>query len=283
MKNRYAQVAPETFRSWLIPVITLFYGLAALCGVTGAICLLMPGSVSVLVEDLMAGGITEASAVRTWKLIHVVITVIAFVWPGILAVGYGIALCGQPGKGLVMLCNVFEWLLKIIKVIVIALIMLLIYRLIRYAVLVLPKDEGMYLLYAMFVSEALMLIAAGTLLVLLRRFLNCICDSAASIADTLENARLSERSIPGFAATGFLVFGLLSAFFGLDRMFTMIIVQGYRTSYYAFLVAEHPLMLMSGAAMILSALGNLLSGIYLFIYKRKSEKLYHSFRQNLLK
>lgn len=277
------QIAPETFRSWLIPVATLFYSLAALCGLAGVVCLLMPGSLGILVEDLMAGGITESSAVTTWKLIHVVLTVIAFAWPGIFAAGYIMALRGQPGKGLIMLCNVFEVVLKIIKAIVIVLVALFVFRLIRYIILVLPKDEGMYLLYAMFVSEALMLIVSGTLLVLLRRFLNCICDSAASIADTLENARLTERSIPGFAATGFLIFGLLSVFFGLDRMFTMIIVQEYRSSHYAFLTAEHPLLLLSGAAMVLGALGNLFSGIYLFVFKHKGEKLYYRFRQNMMK
>ena len=282
MKNRYVQVAPETFHSWLIPVATVLYCLAALCGAAGVAYLVMPGSVGILVEDLMAGGITEASAIRTWKLIHVVITMIAFAWPAVLSVGYVQTLRRQPGRGLIMLCGVFEWLVKILKALKTVLIVIFIYRVIRYAVLVLPKNEGMYYLYAMFVSEALMLIIAGTLYVLLQRFLNCICDSAASIADTLENARLSSCSIPGFAATGFLVFGLIGLFFGLDRIFTMIIVEEYRSSHYAFLTAAHPLLILSGAAMVLGALGNLFSGIYLFAFKRKSEKLYHRFRQNLM-
>jgi hypothetical protein len=283
MKNRYMRVEPEKFHSWLIPTATFFYGLAALLGLGGVICMLIPGSVGILVEDLVAGGITEASAIRAWKLIHVVLTVIAFAWPALFVTGYMLTIRKQPGKGLILLCNVLEGLLKLIKGIVIVLLVILVYRVIRYAVLVLPKDEGMYLLYAMFVSEALMLIVAGTLFVLLRRFLNSVCDSAASIADTLENARLSERSIPGFAATGFLIFGLVSLFFGLDRVFTMIIVQGYRSSHYAFLTAEHPLLLLSGGAMISSALGGFLSAIYLFGFKRKSEKMYHSFRRDLMK
>ncbi len=283
MKDRYMPVAPETFHSRLIPAATFFYGLAALLGLAGVVCILIPESVGVLVEDLVAGGITEASAIRTWKLIHVVLTVIAFVWPTVFAAGYILVLRKQPGKGLIMLCGVFEWLVKILKALKTVLIVIFIYRVIRYAVLVLPKNEGMYYLYAMFVSEALMLIIVGTLYVLLQRFLNCICDSAASIADTLENARLSERSIPGFAATGFVIFSLIGAFFGLDRMFTMIIVQGYRSSHYAFLTAQHPLLLLSGAAMISSALGGLLSAIYLFGFKSKSEKKYHSFRRDLMK
>ena len=141
----------------------------------------------------------------------------------------------------------------------------------------------MYLLYAMFVSEALMLIISGTLYVMLCRFLDSLCDSAASVADTLENSRLSGKAIPKFAATGFLVFGLLSLFFGLDRMFTMTIVQEYRSSHYAFLTAEHPLLILSGGALILGALGNILSAFYLYGFKRKSEKLYHNLRQDLLK
>ncbi len=245
--------------------------------------MLMPGSIAVLTEDLIAGGITESSAIRTWKLIHIIITVIAFACPSLMAVGYGFALREQPGKGLVMLCDVFEWLLKIVKLIAKVLIVVFIYRVIRYAVLVLPKDEGMYLLYAMFVSEALMLIIAGTLYVMLCRFLNCLCDSAAGIADTLENSRLSGRSIPGFAATGFLIFGLLALFFGLDRIFTMVIVQEYRSSYYAFLTTQHPLLLLSGASLTLGSLGNMLSAFYLYGFKRKSEKLYHMLRQNSIK
>ena len=279
MKNRYVQVEPKTFRSWLFPVATVFFGLAALCGLAGVVCMVLPGSIDAMVDDMIAGGITEASAVRTWKLIHIIITVIAFACPSLMAIGYGLVLRKQPGKGLVMLCDVLEWALKFIKLIVKTLIVILIYRLIRYAVLVLPKNEGMYLLYAMLVSEALMLIVAGTLYVVLCRFLNSLCDSAASIADTLENSRLTGRSIPRFAATGFLVFGLLSAVFGLDRVFTMVIVQEYRSSYYAFLTAEHPLLLLSGAALIFGALGNVLSSFYLYGFKRKSEKLYHELCQ----
>lgn len=283
MKERYVSIRREQFHSWLIPVATVCFALAALCGLAGTVCMAIPGAVGVMVEDLMAGGITEVSAVRTWKMIHIILTVIAFAFPALLTAGYGLALRGQSGKGLIMLCDVFEWVLKIVKVIAKILLVILIYRLIRYAVLVLPKNEGMYLLYAMLVSEALMLIVAGTLYVLLCRFLNSLCDSAASIADTMENGRLSGKSIPKFAATGFLVFGLLSAFFGLDRMFTMIIVQGYRSSHYAFLTAEHPLLLLSGAAMILGALGSVFSAFYLYGFKRKSEKLYHSYTQDLMK
>ena len=283
VKNRYMQLDPKIFQSWLIPVATVFYGMAALFGLAGVVCMVLPGSVSAMVEDLVAGGITEASAVRTWKLIHIVLTFAACAFPALMAVGYGCVLRGRPGKGLIMLCDAFEWVLKIVNGIAVALIVILVYRLIRYAGWVLPKHEGMDLRYAMLVSEALMLIIVGTLFVMLRRFLDCICDSAASIADTLENGRLGTRSIPGFTATGFLVFGLLALLFGLDRMFTMVIVQEYRSSHYAVLTAEHPLMILSGASLTLGALGNAFSAFYLYGFKRKSEKLYHSFRQNLMK
>lgn len=281
MKNSYVPVEPKTFYSWLIPVATALYGIAALCGLAGCVSMLLPGSLNALVEDLVAGGITEASAIRTWKLIHVILTVIAFAAPFALTVGYGFAVCKQPGKGLVMLCDIFEWALKIIKIIAKVLIVVLIFRIVRYALQVLPKDEGMYLMYAMLVSEALMLIVAGTLYVLLSHFLDRFCDSAASIADTLENGRLSGRSIPKYAATGFLLFGLLALFFGLDRMYTMVIVQEYRSSHYAFLMAEHPLMILSGAALIAGALGNILSAFYLYGFKRKSEKIYHTHKEKL--
>lgn len=283
MENRYVQVKPGIFRSWLIPAATVFYGLAALSGLVGTVCMLLPGGIDAMVADLIAGGITEASAIRTWKVIHIILTVAAFVCPGLMTAGYSFVLRNQPGKGLVMLCDVFEWLLKIIKVIKKVLLVVLVYRVIRYVIWALPKNEGMYYLYAMFVSEALMLIIAGTLYVMLCRFLDSFCDSAASIADTLENGRLSGRSIPKFAATGFLIFGLLCALFGLDRMFTMVIVQEYRSSHYAFLTAEHPMLLLSGGALTLGALGNLFSAIYLYGFKRKSEKLYHSFQQHSIK
>ena len=282
MNNRYVQIEPAAFRNWLIPAAAVFYGFAVLCGLAGVLIMLMPGSIAVLTEDLIAGGITEASAVRTWRLIHIIVTVLAFAFPAVLTAGYTFAISNRPGKGLVMLCDVFEWLLKAVRIIAKVLIVVFLYRLIRYTVSVLPKNEGMYLLYAMFVSEALMLIIVGTLYVMLCRFMDCLCDSAASIADTMENSRLSGHSIPGFAATGFLVFGLLSLLFGLDRIFTMVIVQEYRSSYYGFLTAEHPLLLLSGASLVLGSLGSLLSAFYLFGFKRKSEKLYHELRQNVL-
>ena len=100
MQNRYVPVEPKTFRSWLIPAATALYAIAALCGLAGCISMLLPGSLNALVEDLIAGGITEASAIRTWKLIHVVLTVIAFACPSLMAVAYGFALRNRPGAAL---------------------------------------------------------------------------------------------------------------------------------------------------------------------------------------
>ena len=246
MKGRYVSIDPAVFRSWHIPVAAVFFGLAALCGFFSVLIMLLPGSISALTNDLIAGGVTDESAVRTWRMIHIILTVATFIFPAILALGYILSICKQPGKGFILLCDVFEWLLKIIKIVVKVLIAILVFRLIRYAVLVLPMNEGMYYLYAMLVSEALMLLVSGGLYVMLCRFLNCLCDSAASIADTLENRRLGEKAIPGFAATGFLIFGLVGLLFGLDRLFTVVIVREYHSSHYAVQAEQHPMLILSG-------------------------------------
>ena len=283
MKERYVSINPAVFRSLYIPVAAVFFSMAALCGFFSVLIMLLPGSISALTDDLITGGITEASAVRTWRMIHIVLTVSTFIFPAILALGYILTICKQPGKGLVFLCNVFEWLLKIIKIVAKVLIAVLIFRVIRYAVLVLPMNEGMYYLYAMLVSEALMLLISGALYVMLCRFLNGLCDSAASIADTLENSRLGAKPIPGFAATGFLIFGSVGLLFGLDRLFTVVIVQEYHSSHYAVLTEQHPMLILSGISLSLSALASMLSAIFLYGFKRKSEKLYHTLRQNMMK
>ena len=266
-------VSPDILRSRLILPAAIAYLLSALTGLASVALLLVPGSGQVMLEDMLRGGITDYSALTTWQVIHAAVTVINFLWAVMMSLCLLAALTGRAGKGMDLVYHAAQIWLKIVNVTGVCALVLLICRLVSYIIRTSNPNDWLYLVYAMLISEALMVVQAWFLFTLLRRFLNCLCDCAASMGYTLVSARLDQPTIPGFAATGFLILSLFGLGLTFDRFFTVTIVRDHWQDYYALLTAEHPLLRFSAAAFFFGSVGSILISVYLRRYKRTCERL----------
>lgn len=273
VEKRIVAVSVDTFRSRLIPAAAVLCTLAALFSIGAAAALLMPGSVDTLTEDLMLGGISDPDALQMWKLIHISVTVASALCSTVMAVCLILVLMGKIGKGLDLLHDGAQWLLRAVKVAGVLALVVLAFRLLLYMVLSFSRDDGVYYLFAMLLYEGLLVAAVWFLYRQLRTFLSCICDSTMSMACTFVTGELDDVSIPGFTATGFLILCFFNLAIGVDRMFTLTVVHTYLEDYYWILIADDPLLYLSAIALLLSAAVDLMLYFYLRRYKRISERL----------
>lgn len=273
VEKRTVAVSVDTFRSGLIPAAAVLCTLAALLGIGAVLTLFIPGSIWALTQDLALSGINDPSALQTWKLIHLAVTVVSAACPAILAICLIQALRKDIGRGLDLLHDAAQWLLRAVNVSGVLALIVLILRVLMYVVSALSINEGLYYLYAMVVSEGLMVVQAWFLFMQLRKFLNCVSDSALSMACTLTTGKLDNVTIPSFAATGFLVLAAFCLVIGADRLFTLTVVDGYISDYYRLLSASDPILVLSGLSLLLSAVTDILLFFYLRRYKRISERL----------
>lgn len=274
MENRRITVSRDLFRSPLIPMAAVLSTLGSLCGLGSVVTLLFPDAVSALVQDLYLSGITDRSALSTWRFIHICVTVVCFVWSLLMSGCLWAMALGKAGQGLLAVSTAGEWTLHAVHASGILTLVYLLYRLVRYVIACLAINEWAYLLYAMLVSEALMIFQAAMLFVLIRRFLNSLSDTAASLALAVTGNTAGSGVIRAMTPIGFLLLGVAELLIGADRFFTVTIVQAYAGDYYKLLMAEHPLLLLSGGMFGLCALTNLLLGGYLFHRKHRLERLF---------
>ena len=188
-------------------------------------------------------------------------------------------LLADGSSALVQLSTAGEWMLRIVNVFCFVTLAAVAYRAIAYVIECLQLDDGVYYLYSMIVSESLMVVLVMFMFALMRRFLNCLSDSAASIAYTLATGKLDGNTIPGFTATGFLILAIGCGLLAADRLFTLTMVQNSLRSYYQILVASHPLLLLSGGGFAFAAIANFLLAIFLYMYKNKTERMLFGIRK----
>lgn len=279
MTNDTIPVDLKIFRSRLTPAAAILYALAAVCGLGGAVLLLDPGSRAALTEDLVLSGILERSAISSWQLIHTVIGLLAFLCPAVMALGMGLTLRGNVHRGMPLLhhlAKALHWGVLGSGAITLG---ALIFRLVRYIARCVGVNGGAYLVYTMVLSEAIMVAQAFLLFQLTRRFLMNARECAASIGYTLSGGRLDRRTWPAFAATGFLILGLFCLVTAADRLLTLTIVDSFPQDYYAVLVTKDPIQQLTGSALALCALGNILMFAYLRRLKRTAERLVYAERK----
>lgn len=281
MEEQCVYAPPGTFRSPLIPASVALCLLAALLGMPGVVLLFSPDYAAYIVQDMVAGGISSAQVLRTWQVIHSGITVIGFLCPAVVAVGLLIALRGNTARGMGVLSKAAQWLVHGVNGTGVIVLCIFAFSFIRYIVQCLGSNEGLYLIYAMVISEGLMLVLACFLFRCLRRFLDCACDSLASIAYTLVTGKLDNVSIPGFTATGFLILSVFCVGYALNQIFTVTIIENYIQSYYKLLVATHPAQYAAAASSICSAAGNVLLSVWLRRYKRNCERTLFQSRKRI--
>jgi len=273
-------VSLDQFSSPLIPIAAILCALSALFGL-GSVCLLFdPSAINALVYDLFRGGVTAASALQTWQVIHIAINIAVFFFPTIMTVSLFFILRTRPDKGLNLLYTATHWSIYGINGLGILILIIFLFKAGTFTIACLSTNGGIYQLYAMVISEALMVVLACLLFFNLRRFLNCICDSAASISYTLLNEKLDSSTIPGFTSTGFFILAIFDLIFAWDRLFTMVIAGSGSQAFYKLLLADHPIHLISAAALLFSAGANILLSIYLRKYKSLCERILFHSRKN---
>lgn len=283
MNDAAIHVELKSFRSPLPGIAAVCYALAAICGLGGAALLLDPGSRAALTEDLVLSGILERSAISSWQLIHIAIGLLAFLCPSVMALGIGLILNGRVHRGMDLLHRlavVLHWGVMGSGCIALG---VLVFRVVRYIILCGRVNGGSYLIYTMVLSEAIMVAQAFLLYKLLVRFLRSTRECAASIGYTLSSSKLDRTTYPAFAATGFLILAIFCGAISADRLFTLTIVDSFPQDYYAILVTEDPIQLLTGSALGLGASGNILIFAYLRRFKRTAERIIYAERRQTLR
>lgn len=282
MEQAPVSVPKDIFRSARIPAAAILYILTSLLGIASVVLFLTPDGLSALREDLILGGITDPSALKTWSVIYFAGAAGVLVGAVVMSVSLVIALVGRPIKGMLVLSTAAEWAVRGLNVLGIGIAALLAFKVLRYTVLCFTVDGGIYYLYTMLLSEALMAVVAGFLFMNFRRYINSVCDASASMANTRASGELSGRSIPGFAGTGFLLVAVFQVLVGVDRLFTLTIVDSFPQDYYKILVTGEPALLLYGLTFAVGACANILMWLYLRRYKRATERLLYQARKGQL-
>lgn len=281
MKNRVIPAPAGLFQSRLLAPAAVLYVLGAALGLGAVATLFLPDSLTVLTADLVRGGITDRSSILTWTVIHAGVILSGFVCAACMAVGL-ILEHRKTGRGLDALHGCAKCLLWAVYGSGVCVLAVMVWRMARYLFACLFADAGIYLAYIMVVPESLMIAQAVGMFILVRRFLNCACDTAANMAYTRLSGKVDECTIPGFCGTGFLLAAVINGYLALERLTTVTIVEDYAGDYYSLLLAEHPVLLLTAGMFACGAVANLLTGLYLKRYKRETERLvFRSMKETL--
>lgn len=272
MVSKTIAVGPGMFKSSLAPAAAVLYSLTALLGFSGVVLLFDRNFAQILVQQLMSSGIRSQSALDMWYVINTSVTVLSFLCPLALAVGIWTVLRGKYAQGLTFLANCSQGLLYGVYGSAAIALAVYAFRLVRYIAMVLPQNDAAYLIYSLLISEGLMGVQAWLLFRVVCKFLTCVGDSAASMGYTLSSGKLDSISTPAFTVTGLLILAGVNVALGVDRIFTVTIVQAYSGDYYSLLTAAHPGLVLAAATQLTGAVANVVLSIYLKRYNRLCER-----------
>ena len=162
MNRPSISVSPDFLHSRLIPAAAIAYILSAVTGLAGVLFLLLPGSGQTMMQDMFMGGITDRSALMTWQVINIAITVICFLWAVMMSLCLIGSLTGRAGKGLNLVYHSSRICVKVLDIAGICALALLVYKLAAYIIRNFNLNDWLYLVYAMLISEALMVVMADS-------------------------------------------------------------------------------------------------------------------------
>lgn len=271
-KKNPVPATPGMFQNKLAPAAALFLALGALLGLGSVLYLIDPGYLAAVTEKILISGIRTASALYTWRTIHILVSVVCTVCPALVVRAMVRTFRGQAARGMNQLSNAANRLWLGLRILGWALIGLFCLRFVRYLLSILPRQDWPYQLLATVLMEALMLSIAVFAYRMLCRFLEEAEGCAASIGYTLSSGYLDPGSIPAFVSGGLTVLGLLGLVLAADRLVTMTIgYDGYK-QFYKFVLSTHPGQWLCAGSLFFGALGNLLLSGYLRFYKRTSER-----------
>jgi len=271
-------IKPDTLRSRLAFPAFVLYTLSALLGIPGIVLFFSPDFTQILLQDMVKSGIVNPASQQSWMLVNRCVTVLSCLCPAVMAAGLLISRKVNPVRGLNLLSNAAQGLLWLVYISGGMACLVFVFRFLRYIAANLTHPSGLMAIYSMIISEALMVVQAGFLFVMIRKFLNACIDSATSIAYTLATSKLDTRSIPAFASTGFLILSLVGVYLAADRMFTVTAVMNVVQSYYKLLVSSHPGIILESICLVLGAAANFLMHRILKTYKKKTEQALYKAR-----
>lgn len=281
MRYEYLAVDKRIFHSKWIPVATACLLLAALFGIPGVVMQFHPDYIAYWQTRL--AGIQDGDARLTWRIIHTGSSVLALVCPAVFAAGFVQILWGRAGRGF----SVLTWTGQIMGYCLVGVAILIqisvVFHVIRYVVLWITEDTGMYMIYAMVITEGVLLVAVWFAIRLLRRFLASICDTADSMAVTLCCGKLDTVPTPAYTSTGFLLLGIVCLVFGSDRLFNLIVVPDLKQAYYAIAWSDNSVLQMEGISYLFSAAANFVISGYVRRYKHTAERIVADHRLRMLR
>ena len=267
-------VPPGMFRNRLAPASAVFLGIGALLGLGSVLYLLDPGYLAAVTEKILISGIRTASALRTWRAMHIIISVICCICPAIVVWGMLRVFRGHSARGMNLLANAARILLLLTRILGYTAIAVFVVRFSLYVLSISHRNDWLYQLFATVIMEALMVVLAVFSYRLLCRFLDEAEGCAASIGYTLSSGFLDPGSIPSFVAAGLTLLGILGLVLTADRLVTMTIGYDGYNHFYKFVLSTHPGLWFCAGSLFLGAVGNFLLSAYLRFYKRTSERAY---------
>ena len=281
MRNEYISVDGRLFYSKWIPVAAVCLLLATIFGIPGVAMQFHPAYIAYW--QVRLAGIQSADAQLTWRVIHTGASVLALICPAVFTVAFGLILSKRADKGL----GLISWAGQIMGYFVVGvsifLVVVVAYRVIRYVLVCIQQDTGIYLIYAMLVTEGILLVGVWAAIRFLRRFLSSICDSADSMAVTFFCGKLDTVPAPALTPTGFLVLGIVCVVFGMDRLVNLTVIQEVTRAYYAVVLRENPVLRLEGISYLFSAAANFVIFGYVRSYKRIAERIVGEHRQKILR
>lgn len=281
MRNEYISVDGRLFHSKWIPVAAVCLLLATIFGIPGVVMQFHPEYIAYWQNRL--ADVQSADARLTWRIIHTGASVLALLCPAVFTVAFVLVLAKRADKGL----GLVSWVGQIMGYLIVGVSVLLqavvAYRVIRYVLVCIRQDTGVYLIYAMLVTEGILLVGVWAAIRFLRRFLNSISDSADSMAVTFFCGKLDTAPTPALTSTGFLVSGIICVVFGVDRLVDLTVVQEVTRAYYAVVLGENPVLRLEGVSYLFSAAANFLIFGYVRRYKRIAERIVGEHRQKILR
>jgi hypothetical protein len=255
--------------------------LATIFGIPGVVMQFHPEYIAYWQNRL--ADVQSADARLTWRIIHTGASVLALLCPAVFTVAFVLVLAKRADKGL----GSVSWVGQIMGYPIVCVSVLLqavvAYRVIRYVLVCIRQDTGVYLIYAMLVTEGILLVGVWAAIRFLRRFLNSISDSADSMAVTFFCGKLDTAPTPALTSTGFLVLGIICVVFGVDRLVDLTVVQEVTRAYYAVVLGENPVLRLEGVSYLFSAAANFLIFGYVRRYKRIAERIVGEHRQKILR
>lgn len=272
MNENKVSAAPGMFRSPLAPAAAICLGLGALLGLGSVLYLADPGYLAALREKILVSGIASKSASNTWRMLHIIVSVICCFCPAVVVWAMLLAFRGEAARGMNLLSKSAHVLWISLRILGWVLLTVFVLRFVPYLLTMFRQFVRPDAILATVLMEAMTLTLAVFFHRFLCRFLYESEGCTASIGYTLSTGRLDPASIPAYAAGGLTALGLISLVLTGDRLITMTIgYDGFR-QFYAFVWSTHPGQWLCAGSLFFGAVGDFLLGAYLRFFKRTSER-----------